>query len=144
MSIQGIGNNNTNYTSADRFHSVQFGVSVPLFFFSQQGKINSAEVQELITENEYQIGVHTLQNEYQTAFKQYQHYLQTVQYFENTALKNADIITETANRQFASGDINYLEWVMLINNAISIQSNYVDVVKELNQTIIHLNYLTTN
>ncbi|MBI3235718.1 MAG: CusA/CzcA family heavy metal efflux RND transporter, partial [Bacteroidetes bacterium] len=143
MSIRGIGNDDTYYTSANRFHSVQFGVSVPLFFFSQQAKINSAEVQELIAENEFHIGLQTFQTEYKTAVKQYQHYLQTVLYFENTALKNADTITETANRQFASGDINYLEWAMLINNAISIQSNYTDAVKELNQAIIQLDFLTS-
>lgn len=143
MSIQGIGNDDMYYTSAKRFQSLQFGVSVPLFFFSQQAKINSAEVQELIAENEYQIGLQALKNEYQTAFKQYQHYLQTVLYFEKTALKNADTITETANRQLANGEINYLEWAMLINNAILIQSNYADAVKELNQTIIQLNFLTS-
>jgi heavy metal efflux system protein len=58
-------------------------------------------------------------------------------------LLNAAIITKTANLQFANGDINYLEWTMLINNAISIQSNYADAVNELNQTIIQLNYLTS-
>ena len=98
---------------------------------------------ELITENNYQIGLQTLKTEYQTAYKQYQTQLQAVKYYEDTALQNANTITKTANEQFANGDINYLEWTMLINNAVSIQSNYTDTVKELNQTIIQLNYLTS-
>lgn len=129
-------------TSA-RFNSVEFGISVPLFFGSQKAKINSSEILELISENNYQLGLQTLNTEYQTAFKKYQTHLQTVKYFEDIALQNANIITKTANQQFANGDINYLEWTMLINNAISIQSNYTDAVNELNQTIIQLNYLTT-
>ncbi|MBP8755295.1 MAG: TolC family protein, partial [Chitinophagales bacterium] len=80
---------------------------------------------------------------YESAFKKYEIQLATVKYFEETALRNADIISETATKQFENGDINYLEWTMLINNAISIQSNYIDSVNDLNQAIIHLNFLTS-
>lgn len=143
QSIQGNGNDNKFYLPSYRFQSVQFGVGVPLFFGSQKAKINSAKTLELITENNYQIGLQSLKTEYQSVFKQYQTQLQTVKYFEETALQNANTITKTANQQFANGDINYLEWTMLINNAVSIQSNYTDAVKDLNQTIIQLNFLTS-
>ncbi len=131
------------YNNSTRFNSVQFGLGVPLFFGSQKAKINSSKTLELINENNYQIGLQTLNAEYQTAFKQYQTQLQTVKYFEETALQNANTITKTANQQFANGDINYLEWTMLINNAVSIQINYTDAIKDLNQSIIQLNYLTS-
>lgn len=143
MSIQGMGADNVLYPITTRFSLVQFGVGVPLFFGSQKAKINSSKTLELISENNYQLGLQTMKTEYQTVFKQYQMQLQTVKYFEETALKNASTITKTANDQFANGEINYLEWTMLINNAVSIQSNYTDAVKELNQTIIQLNYLTS-
>lgn len=97
----------------------------------------------MIGENSYQIGLQSLKTEYETAFKNYQMQLQTIKYFEDTALQNANTITKTANNQFANGDINYLEWTMLINNAISIQSNYINAVNDLNQTIIQLNFLTS-
>lgn len=143
QSIQGTGADNVLYAKSNRFNSVQFGVGVPLFFGSQKAKINSSKILELISENNYALGLQTLKTEYQVAFKQYQTQLQTVKYFEDTALKNAKTITKTANQQFANGDINYLEWTMLINNAISIQSNYADAVNNLNQSIIQLNYLTS-
>ena len=143
MSMMGTGADNLFYNSSTRFNSVQFGLGVPLFFGSQKAKINSSKTLELISQNNYQIGLQTLNAEYQAAFKQYQTQLQTVKYFEETALKNANTITKTANQQFANGDINYLEWTMLINNAVSIQSNYTDAVKNLNQSIIQLSYLTS-
>jgi len=143
QSIQGIGADNILYTKSNRFNAVQLGVGLPLFFGSQKAKITSSKTLELISENNYQLGLKTLNNEYQTAFKQYQTQLQAVKYFEDTGLQNANTITKTANQQFTNGDINYLEWTMLINNAVSIQSSYADAVKELNQTIIQLNYLTT-
>ncbi len=143
QSIQGMGADNVLYTKSDRFNSVQFGVGVPLFFGSQKAKINSSKTLELISENNYEIGFQALKTEYETAFKQYQTQLQIVKYFEETALQNAKTITRTANQQFANGDINYLEWTMLINNAVSIESGYTDALKEFNQTIIQLNYLTS-
>jgi cobalt-zinc-cadmium resistance protein CzcA len=114
-----------------------------LFFGSQKAKINSSKTLQLISENNYQLGFQTMKIELQTAYKNYQTQLQTVKYFEDTALQNANTITQTANQQFANGDINYLEWTMLINNAVSIQSNYTDAVNSLNQTIIQLNFLTS-
>ena len=96
-----------------------------------------------IAENNYLTGLKTLQSEYQQALLRYNKNLQTVAYFENTALKNSEIILTTANKQFSNGEINYLEWVLLINQSVSIQSDYVDAVKNLNQSIIQLSYLTS-
>ena len=143
QSIQGTGPDNVLYTKGYRFNSVQFGIGVPLFFGSQKGKINSAKTLELISENNYQIGMQSLKTEYETAYKNYQTQMQIVKYFEESALQNANTITKTANLQFANGNINFLEWTLLINNAVSIQSNYTDEVKALNQTIIQLNFLTS-
>jgi len=143
QSIQGNGADNVLYPKSARFNYVQFGVGVPLFFGSQMAKIKSGKTLQLISENNYQLGLQTMKTEYETAFKNYQTQLQTVKYFEETALQNANTITKTANQQFANGDINYLEWTMLINNAVSIQSNSADAVKELNQSIIQLNFLTS-
>ncbi len=142
-SITGVGPDNVYYPKSYRFNSVQFGIGLPLYFGSQKEKINSSKTLQLISENNYQIGFQSLKTEYQTAYKNYQTQLQSVKYFEETALQNANTITKTATQQFTNGDINYLEWTMLINNAVSIQSNYTDAVKDLNQTIIQLNFLTS-
>jgi cobalt-zinc-cadmium resistance protein CzcA len=143
QSIQGTGADNLFYNTSTRFNSVQFGLGLPLFFGSQKAKINSSKTLELINENNYQIGLQSLNTEYQIAFKQYETQLQRVKYFEETALQNANTITKTSNQQFTNGSINYLEWTTLINNAVSIQSNYTDAIKDLNLSIIQLNYLTS-
>lgn len=143
MTIQGTGADNVFYSNSSRFNSVQFGIGVPLFFGSQKAMINSSRLQEVIAENNYQIGIQTMKLELQSANQQYQTQLAIVKYFEDTALQNANIITKTANQQFANGEINYLEWTMLMNSAAGIQSDYADAVKNLNQSIIQLNYLNS-
>ncbi|MBL0309608.1 MAG: CusA/CzcA family heavy metal efflux RND transporter [Bacteroidetes bacterium] len=143
MSIQGTGADNLLYTRSTRFNSVQFGLGIPLFFGSQKAKISAAKTLELISENNFQSGLQTLKAEYEMAYKKFETQLAVVNYFEDTALQNANTISRTADQQFVNGDINYLEWTMLTNNAINIQSNYTDAVNELNQTIIQLSFLTS-
>jgi len=142
-SITGIGANDVVYDKSTRFQSVQFGLGIPLFGGSQKAKIAASKIAETISENDNQKEKLILKKHYQNAFSHYQSNLEKLDYFEKTALPNAKIITETANKQFYNGDINYLDWVMLINQSISIKNNYIDTVINNNETIIELNYLTS-
>ena len=142
VSIRGTGADNKLYSTSKRFNSVQVGIGIPIFAKAQKAKINSAKFTRQVAESNYAVGLQTLQSEYQTAFAQYNKYLQTVQYFESTALKNATLITTTANQQLANGNINYLEWVQVINQAIAVKNDYTEAVKSLNESIMQLNYFT--
>ena len=143
MTMKGSGADNVVYNASTRFQSVQLGVGIPLFFGAQKAKINASKINQNISENLYLQEKNSLQNQYQSLLSQYQTNVSTVNYYESTALKNSKLIFETANKQFANGEINYLDWVMLTNQAISIQSNYVDALKNLNLSIIQINYLIT-
>lgn len=138
-SIRGIGADNVFY-SGKRFSSVQVGMGIPLFTKAQKARINSAALSEKMAESKYQQVKQQLTVEYQTAIAQYAKYLSTVQYLEKTGLKNAQLITETANKQLSAGLINYLEWVQLINQATSVRIDYADAVRNLNESIIQLTY----
>jgi cobalt-zinc-cadmium resistance protein CzcA len=140
-SIRGTGADDKYYSSSKRFHAVQIGVGIPLFNGAQKARINAAKVNETIADNSYLSGLQTLQKERESALIDYQKFLQTAAWYEQTALKNAETISSTATKQFINGDINYLEWVMLVNQSISIKSEYLDVIKSLNGTINQLNYL---
>ena len=141
-SIKGTGADNKVYGSSKRFNAVQFGIGIPIFAKAQKAKINSAKFTKQLAESNYSVGLKNLQSEYQAAILQYNKYLHTVQYFENTALKNASLITVTANQQLNNGNINYLEWVQVISQATSVKNDYTEAVKNLNESIIQLNYFT--
>ena len=96
---------------------------------------------QIMNETSYQAGVQQLTIEYKKALTQYVNFSKAVDYFEQSALKNASLISETATKQFANGGINYLEWVMLTNQAITIKNEYLLAVNNLNESIIQLIYL---
>ena len=119
------------------------GIAIPLFNTSIKNRMKALEVNNEIAENKLIIEKQNLQNKYQLGLQDYKKYKATVAYYEKEALRNVDVILITANKKFINGDINYLEWVMLINQNTQIQSNYIEAVRRLNNSIINLNNLTT-
>jgi cobalt-zinc-cadmium resistance protein CzcA len=141
MTMKGNGADNVFYTSSSRFNALQIGLGVPLFFGSQKAKVEASKINQSIAENSYLLETNLLQYQLKTNLSQYKTDLAAVQYFENTGLKNATLILSVANKQFESGEINFMEWVILTNQSITIQSNYLDAIKNLNETSIQINYL---
>ena len=139
--MRGVGADDKYYSGSKRFHSVHAGIGIPLFNGAQKARIAASGINETIAENNISLGVITLENNRKTALMDYRKYLNTLQWYENTGLKNAEVINLTADKQFVNGDINYLEWVLLVNQAVSIQSQYIESIKKLNESIIELNYL---
>lgn len=143
-SFRGMGADDKVYNGAPQFHSVQLGVSVPVFSGRQKARIQAAKIAESVVESDIANMEFNLQNQYRKASGIYQANLDIVSQYESSELKNADIITETAKKQFLAGEINYLEFVILINQAVTLKSSYTDAVWKLNQSAIELEYLTLN
>lgn len=141
-SIKGMGADNQLYGSGSRFGAVQLGVGIPIFTKAQKTKIEGAVISRKIAESNYSVAVQNMQTQYQIVYTQYLKQLQSIDYYESKALKNAEIISTTANIQLANGGINYLEWVQLINQSTSVKNDYIDAVKVLNELILQLNYFT--
>ena len=143
MSMQGSGADDKLYNSSTRFQSAQIGIGIPLFYRSQKARIIASRVNQRLYENSYQAGEQLLKTEYAKAVRQYSNALRTLKYYETASLKNATLISSVANQQFANGDINYLEWVMLTNQAISIRNDYLNAVSNYNESVIRLNFYIT-
>lgn len=140
MGMKGMGANNIEYNSNLRFQSVHVGLGIPIFNAGQKSKINVSKINEQITGNEYELNIKKLEAGFIQAMKQYQKYQDAVLYYEKTALKNAETIKTTANKQFLNGEINYLEWALLINQAINIQNEYIEAIRNRNNAVAETNF----
>jgi heavy metal efflux system protein len=139
-SIRGMGADEKLYKSIDRFHTIQAGIGIPIFTKATKAKINASKLNEKIVENNYQIENDIVKNNVQTLYNQYQKNKQIVDLYEQQYLQNASLIIATAAKQFSLGEINYLDFVTLTNQAIFIKNNYIDAVKTLNENAIQFNY----
>jgi heavy metal efflux system protein len=143
MTMIGNGADNMLYNNRARFHSAQLGLAIPIFFSAQRAKIKAARMNEKISDLHYSQSKQKLESEISAAQYQYKNNLDNVNYLEQHLLSNSTLISAAANSQFANGDINYLDWVILINQSISIENSYIDALKSLNESIIQLNFLTS-
>ena len=140
MSMLGTGADNKLYNSSTRFQSGQIGIGIPLFYGSRKARINASRTTQLINENSYLAGLQALETDYAKAITQYTNASRSVDYYESVLLANANLITSISTKQFANGEINYLQWVMLTNQAIMIRNDYLNAVNYLNESIIQLTY----
>ena len=139
-SIIGIGADNKYYDGSTRFSAIQAGIGVPIFSKASRERIKSSRVNKMVAEGNFESGLKSFRSEYRVAMAQFIKYRETVHYYERTGLKNADLISSTADQQLTNGNINYLEWVQLINQASLIRNEYIDAVKNLNESVIQMKY----
>lgn len=141
MTMKGNGADEKYYNGTHRFQSGFVGVGIPVFNSAQKSVIEAQKVNQQIAENNYQLGLVNLKNQYVQNFGQFQKLNDEVSYYQKTGLQNSESILKTANNQFYNGEINYLEWTLLVTQSFEIQNKYIDRLKELNDKIIELNAL---
>jgi len=142
-SIRGVGADEKIYSGNFRFNAAQVGVAIPIFNKAIKSKIAATEFANKIAESNYDMVVQNLTLSYNTYKIQQTQYLQTVEYLKSNTLPLATQTIETANKQFQNGVINYLEWVQLIHQNITIQNEYIDAIKNYNEASIQLHYFTS-
>lgn len=143
MGMRGTGADNISYDNNLRFQSVYLGLGIPLFFGGQKAKITASKLQKTIAQGEYEANKQFVENGYLSAVESYKKYEETIRYFEDAALNNAQLMRTTADQHYLNGNINYLEWVLLINQAIGIQSDYIEALRNRNMAITEINsYIT--
>jgi len=136
----GTGSDNIEYNYSNRFNGAQLGIGIPLFT-GQRHTINAAKINSQIVSNNLEIETQKLENQFDVAAYRYEVQKNIVKELQEIAIPNGKLIFETAQKQFLNGEIDYLEWAMLVNQSISIQSNYQDALLRLNESSIEIIYL---
>ena len=78
----------------------------------------------------------------QSLLDEYNKYSSSVDYYEKQAVPEADLIIEQATRSYKAGALDYLDYVLTLNRALTIRQNYLDALNNFNQTIISIEYIT--
>jgi cobalt-zinc-cadmium resistance protein CzcA len=68
----------------------------------------------------------------------------SIDIYQKKALPNAKLLMETASKKLAVGEISYLEWVMLINQSIQIQADYLGLIQQHNESAIEIEKMTSS
>ena len=120
----------------------RLGITVPLWFWQYKGNINAAKTELEIAKQktnglQQQLSVQLYQAQNELAINQ-----QSLNYYQTTGLKKANEIINTARRFFASGENDYINYLRNINDAYSIHLKYLEAIRNYNQSILSIKYLT--
>ena len=131
-----------NVNGQNGYYGFQVGLTVPLFFGSQQAKIQAAKLetdrQEMLLQDQ-KLSWNALLNQAVINFKQQQKQLN---YYQNTGLPLSQKLLEGASLSFREGDIDYVEYLQSISQATTIKSNWFASILKYNLSIIEINYLS--
>lgn len=139
--MKGTGSDDKYYNGTHRFQSGLVGVALPVFNSAQKSLIEGQKINQQIADNNYDIAVRDFKNRYAKTYSEYQKLKSEIDYYKAKGLKNAQTILFTADLLSKEGEINYLEYTILVNQSLDIQNKYIDAQNNLNEKIIELNNL---
>jgi len=129
------------YDRSQRFSSFSLGLGIPLFFSSQTAQKKAAQVQYLKSDNDYAVAKKRLLSDVEIARKKVQQHQTEFDYYANKGLQQANTLISVANQQFNEGEIDFLQYTLLINRGIEIQTGYWEALNKTNLSKIDLQIL---
>jgi cobalt-zinc-cadmium resistance protein CzcA len=136
------GVNQKYYGSGDRFNIYQFSMGLPLFNGATRSRIKAAEISNDVNRIQKENAYRHVAGQLRISQEEYLKNLETVKYYKETGLLQADQIIKNAEKSFQAGDLSYMEWTLLMNQAIQIKLSYLDAKQALRKTMAELIYLT--
>lgn len=131
-------------TNGQRFSGFQVGVSIPLWFGPHQGRVKAAELNARAAESSYASEKLRMLTLIEQAVQEFQKNKASLEYYQTSALPNADLILKQSQAGFRGGDIAYTEYLLGLRNAIGIRENYLKTLNDYNQSIIYIEFLSGN
>ncbi len=131
-----------NFGKDDRFDGVQAGITVPLWFFPYTSKAKAAKIAADIAQTDADNYSISIAGTYQSLLDEYNKYSSNVEFYENQAVPEADLIIQQATLSYKAGALDYLDYVLTLNRALTIKQNYLDAINNFNQTVISIEYIT--
>ena len=128
--------------SSNRFSGLQAGVSIPLFYGSYKANVKSAEIKEQIAKTEADYFNSQLQNQFEQQLNIVLMYQNSLGYYQNKAIPQSDLVLDNAQKSFENGAINYVEYFQNVKQALQLKFSHLNTLKDFNQSVIKLEYIT--
>lgn len=141
IGFQTIDGQDEYFNGKKRFHVGSVGIQIPVSFGATKAKIKALDYQKQAIETIADYKLQELRTQQQNAIEQYQQRKQEYQYYNDTALPNANEIIQNAQVGYRTGDIDYVEYLMALQTAGNTKLNFLKSIYQLNETILYLKYL---
>ncbi len=131
-----------SFGPGDRFTGVQAGIAIPLWIAPYASKNKVARIKELASVTDAEYYSKSLLGNYHSLLDEYMKFKSSLDYYEKQAIPEAGLIIDQASRSYKAGAMDYLDYILNLNSALTIRQNYLDALNDYNQTIINIQYIT--
>jgi len=127
--------------NAKVYPGFQVGLSLPLWFGAQKSKKGTAKIDREQFQLDSENFSLQLENRNQQLLIELKKYTQAIDFYEHEGKQLSDQLILQANEAFQNGEIDFLQFVLLIENSRNIQVNYLQNLHLYNMTVLDINYL---
>ena len=132
----------SNNGSGDQTYSgFHIGLAIPLWFGSQKSKIDASKVETVIKQSEAENYKIYLSSKYEALKSEIDALNEDLKYYKEKGNKLSEELLFHSGRAFQEGEIDFLQYSQLLENAKSIELNYLNTLVEYNNKVLEANYL---
>ena len=122
-------------------YQLRYGLSVPIWQWTQTARIKAAKTDIDIARSEQRITALRLNTEYTKALAQYRQFEANLAYFESVGLRESAEILRSAKESYRLGSITYYAYLQNLELAFRIRLNYLETLRNFNKSILYIQFV---
>ena len=126
------------------FNSYQAGISIPLWFFPQKARVKAAKADAVVAENQYLEQKAITESRVSQLLQSLEKTRKILQFYEEGAMLLAEEQIATAQLASKEGEIDYINYITILNSAIKIKQTQLEYINQYNQQAIEVDYQLGN
>lgn len=135
-------NGTNSFEGSKNYQGFQVGLAIPIFFSQQNARIKAGKIAVDISENMKTNDLLTLRAKNNSLMSELRKYQESIDYYNTTGKQLGEEIIRTTQRAYSLGDIDFFQFAVSIENALSITREYFSNVSKYNNLALEINYLT--
>jgi len=120
----------------------QLGLNVPLFKKAQRKQIAAAAVGVQVAQADYQNTLLSRQSQLTASVFEFQKFESFTAYYDRQGRMVASELLRSGSLNYQQGEISYVEYVQNLDQALQIESQYLENLLQRNMAAINIQYLT--
>ncbi len=122
-------------------YGFQIGVAVPILFSGQVAKSKVAQLELQSWEQQKQNEAIKIEKYITQKKNELAKHQEAINYYNSYGKKLSDEIIKVGNNSYKHGEIDFFQYIQSLENATTIQVDYLDTILQFNETQLDLQYL---
>jgi cobalt-zinc-cadmium resistance protein CzcA len=137
----GYFNGTNSSAGAAHYSGVYAGLAIPLFFGEQRARIKAGKVGVEISRNMQEHYRRALVARYKNMQTELLKHQENIAFYEQTGKALSKELLRSAHRSYEVGEMNALQFIMTMENALQLMQDYYNSMHEYNKLVLEINYL---